>query len=126
MNVTPFKNRELDRNKAVDLYRCLNRKGFVFSLRQNGRVVGHTDDITLANVEFKVNTAGHKRYLREKQRNVHAFARGFVTSSEQMENFRPLLYDLKEGEFKTGPHRSCVKQVSKLQIKDGKIGTSNG
>lgn len=73
-----FKNRKLDVTKPVEMYRCLNRKGFVFSIRQNGLVIGHTSKIVLKNCELIVNQAGKQRSLETHSRNVHAFIKGLI------------------------------------------------
>lgn len=76
--ISSYKNREVDLSKPVEMYRCLNRKGFTFSIRQGGKVVGHTSDITLFNCELVVNKSGKDRCIKSMQRNVHAFVRGTV------------------------------------------------
>jgi len=75
-----FKNRILDSSKKVDVYRCLNRKGFVFSIRQSGFVVAHAENVTIENVNFIINLAGKKRVIKEQQKNVHAFLRGYISN----------------------------------------------
>lgn len=76
MRITRFKNRYPDLSRPVEVYRCLNRKGKVFSIRQDGLVVGHSDNITLQDCEYVVNQAGKTRCITEQSRNVHAFVRG--------------------------------------------------
>jgi len=76
--IYPYKNRKLNLNKPVDFYRCLNRKGYIFSLRQNGLVVGHTDNIILKGCELIINQNGKQRCIKTQSRNVHAFIRGFI------------------------------------------------
>ena len=73
-----YKNRILDTTQKVDFYRCLNRKGYTFSLRQNGKVVAHTNRIILKDCELIVNKAGKERYIKTNSRNVHAFIRGYL------------------------------------------------
>jgi hypothetical protein len=73
-----FKNRKLDVTKPVEMYRCLNRKGFVFSIRQNGLVIGHTSKIVLKNCKLIVNQAGKQRSIETHSRNVHAFIKGLI------------------------------------------------
>ena len=86
MDITNFKNRDVDTSKVVEFYRCLNRKGFVFSIRQEGRVVGHTNSIILKNCTLIVNKSGKRKCLKEKQRNVHAFVRGFIGDIDSVKN----------------------------------------
>ena len=39
--ITPYKSREIDYSTPVKIYRNLNKKGKVYSIQQNGLVVGH-------------------------------------------------------------------------------------
>ena len=76
--IIPYKSREFNINKPVEIYRCLNRHGKVYSIRQNGVVVAHTNSIQLHDCEFVINPSGKKRVFKTKQRNVHAFIKGFI------------------------------------------------
>lgn len=76
----PYKNRNILFDEKVEIYRCLNRKGYVFSIRQNGKVVAHTESIVLKDCDLIVNNAGKKNCIKTKQRNVHAFVKGFITN----------------------------------------------
>lgn len=110
MNIVPFKNREIDLESPVDLYRCLNRKGFVFSLRQNGKVVGHTTKITLKDCEFKVNKSGKDRCISNKTRNVHAFVRGTISNDNPSGLAFVLHYEpYKELGFYYKIHDECIE-----------------
>lgn len=77
--IISFKGRVFNKNKPIDVYRNLNRKGKVYSVRQEGVVVGHATAICISNVEFVVNKSGKERAMKTKTRNVHAFIRGFYT-----------------------------------------------
>ena len=72
--------REYKPTKPVQIYRNLNRRGRVYSIRQNGLVVAHTDKIALRNVEFRVQPAGLAKLRRTKKRNVHAYITGKITN----------------------------------------------
>ena len=57
------------------------RSYFYYNLHQScwsemlrGKVVAHHQAVELFDVEFRVRQAGRKRVLREKRKNVHAFA----------------------------------------------------
>jgi hypothetical protein len=76
--ITPFKKRKINLKKPVLVYRALNRKGRVYSLKQNGLVVGHSTCLMLADAEFIVSKAGQKRARETKQRNVHAYIKGKI------------------------------------------------
>ena len=90
--IKSYKEREIDYSQPVDVYRCLPRKGRVYSIRQNGKVVGHTEVLNLSHVSFVVNEAGKKRAICTKKRNVHAFIRGFIKDSNVMHTLYPLSY----------------------------------
>ncbi len=77
--IQPFKERTLNLEKPVRVYRCLNRKGTIFSVQQGSKVVGHTSNISLDNVDFKINQSGKTKAIKTKQRNVHAFVFGMVS-----------------------------------------------
>lgn len=79
--ITPFKGRTIDTDKPIDVYRNLNRKGKIYSVRQNGLVVAHTTAICIRNAKFVVNQSGKARAIKTKQRNVHAFIRGLFATS---------------------------------------------
>lgn len=87
-----YKDREINFDKPVDVYRCLQKKGRVYSIRQQGKVVGHTEVLNLKDVKFVINAYGKKQAIRTKQRNVHAFVRGYISDSESGHILYPLSY----------------------------------
>lgn len=91
--ISQYKRKLLDLNEPLELYRCLNRKGFIFSVRQKGLVVGHTSDFVLKNCNFIINKK--QRYICTKTRNVHAFIKGYIgTKDDITSNFSFILkYD---------------------------------
>lgn len=78
--LTPFRNRKLTMAKPVKVYRNLHKN--TYSITQEGRVVAHGADFTLRDCSFQVQEAGRQRVLRTKQKNVHAFVKGFIEYSE--------------------------------------------
>ena len=70
---------KIDPNKKIEVYFNLHKK--TWSVRQSGRVVGHTNYIQVKNPQYVVNQKGNERVRREKKKNVHAFVRGYVTES---------------------------------------------
>ena len=50
-----------------------------FSVCERGRVIAHTDHVTLRNAHFVVQRSGYERTVRERVRCVHAWVRGEVT-----------------------------------------------
>lgn len=65
----------------VDVYWNINRRCFSIKSCSTGRVVGYTDAINLVKAQFIVREAGRQRVLREQQKNVHAFVRGYITQA---------------------------------------------
>ena len=52
----------------------------MWSLRQKGLVIGHAMSLCLRDAEMIVGSAGRERVRKEKQKNVHAFISGRLTS----------------------------------------------
>lgn len=77
--LTPYKNRTIDSDKKVKVYRNLNNGKL--SVMQNGLVVAHADSITLLAADFQVNRAGRARVLKEGRKNVHAFVVGYYANN---------------------------------------------
>ena len=48
-------------------------------VRERGRVIAHTEHVTLRNAHFVVQRSGYERTVREKVKSVHAWVRGEVT-----------------------------------------------
>ena len=92
--ITPFRGRTLDYDSPVEMYRCLNRKGYTFSLRQGTLVVGHTDHVMLKHCEFMVKEAGRSRCITSGDRNVHAWIKGYIVTEpvDPMEFKHELVY----------------------------------
>ena len=79
--ITSFKGRTIETECQIEVYRNLNRKGKVYSIKQQGLVVAHTTSICMFASTFVVNQSGKKRAIETKQRNVHAFIRGFYATN---------------------------------------------
>ena len=79
MQIESFQNRKINPNIKVKIYRNLNKKGYVYSIKQNGLVVGYCSFICLKNCRFIVNQKGRDKVLKEKRKNVHAYIDGFLT-----------------------------------------------
>lgn len=66
-----------DPNLPVHVYWNLHAKRW--SVRQRGLVVGHAEFLVLDDVEWRVQPKGRERVLRQKKKNVHAYACGMLT-----------------------------------------------
>jgi len=60
-----------------------------------GRVIAHSDTITLKGVVFKVSEAGRQRVLIEKKKNVHAGVVGYLEAFEYntLSDYRTAYYN---------------------------------
>lgn len=96
-----YKGRGIEIGEPVQAYRCLPRKGKVYSLRQNGLVVAHTTSVILRSCYFRIQQSGRNRALETGRRNVHAYieACGIVNSS-QVDFPVKIVYTIADG-FRT-------------------------
>lgn len=77
--VMPYKNRNIVLNKPVYVYKNLHKA--LYSIKQKGVVVAHAERLCLGEVEFIVNEKLRQKVLRDKQKNVHAYLKGFYETS---------------------------------------------
>ena len=81
----------------VEVYWNLNKN--CFSVRHKGRVIAHTQSIQLRDIKWVVQPGGRARVLRERRKNVHAFARGtlvansFEIPARHDHNYKRIIYD---------------------------------
>lgn len=78
-NIIPYKDRTIDLDKPVEVYKNIHKN--LYSIRQNGKVVGHTNKILLKNCSFIVHQRGREQVVRTKRKMVHAWVKGYVTDS---------------------------------------------
>ena len=75
--------RSINVNKRVRVYRNLHRSGPngepIYSVLQDGLVVGYVDSINLDSVKFLVNPSGRDYVRRTGKKTVHAFVEGYPT-----------------------------------------------
>lgn len=124
--ITPFKERTIDRTKPVKLYRCLNRRGHVYSLKQNGYVVGHTEQIKLIDCVSHVSKSGQSRCRNSKQRNVHAWLEGRLPQFGYLSDFvgREVTYNPYKNDsfvYKDDDNWEPFDSVDVITVKEGKV-----
>lgn len=68
----------------VEVYFNLHKKIWSVRNRKTRKVSFHLKDVLLTNVQFVVSESGRQRVLREKRKNVHAFARGQLESNQPL------------------------------------------
>ncbi len=95
--------RLINYDRKIYIYRNLRKQ--TLSLLQSGLLVGHAEAVILTDVEFRVRESGRQRVLREKQKNVHSFAIGFLEESYEM----PYVWVIDSAEvFNTGTSREVT------------------
>ena len=73
-NIRGFKGREVKKGEYSKCYFNLHKH--LFSMKQSGLVVLHSEGIKLTEVKFTVNEKDRQRVLAEGRKNVHAFVNG--------------------------------------------------
>lgn len=121
--IVPFKNRTFDKTKPVFVYRNLHKKGYSFSVQQNGKVVGHTENIILKDCEFIVNRSGLLAAHLSGQRNVHAKVRGYICDDIMNSFSFDLFYHLESGNFFSSLNgtRIIINKASRFYIDNKKV-----
>lgn len=69
----------------VQVYKNLHRHAYSIraaSGASKGLVIAHARSVLLFDVRFHVSEAGRQRVLRDKARNVHAWAEGFLLAMD--------------------------------------------
>lgn len=82
-NITLYKERTINYDKQVQIYRNLSNKDFLWSIRQNGKIVGHSNAISLTVGIFHVNHGIQQKVRETKRKRVHAWVRGFLEKSSR-------------------------------------------
>ncbi len=118
-------NDTLQDGDRVEVYRNLHKN--CFSIRKNGRVVDYRADdetLTLVDVKFAVQPAGHAKVIRERKKNVHAFIRGTVSfrspvAYQEVASYNPYRGDTFFTSF--GGRQTPIHTARRLTLSDGKV-----
>lgn len=70
---------EIDESRKVFIYKNLHKN--CWSLKQDGLVKAHVDDLSLFDCSFRVNAKGRAKVLEEQRKNVHAGISGYIDLS---------------------------------------------
>jgi hypothetical protein len=84
------------KKQALQVYRNVNkgRDQYTYSMKDKGKVVGHTQDLLLQDVSFRVSQKGKDRVRSEKRKNVHAYVKGEPISKKMKgKKFTRITYD---------------------------------
>ena len=77
----------IDESRSVEVYRNLHRN--CYSVKQDGLVKAHADELTLDNCTFHVNASGRERVRKTKRKEVHAWIRGFLSPNQGLHLLAP-------------------------------------
>ena len=103
----------------VAVYFNLHKKTFSVKALEGankGRVVFHSDNVTLTDAIFKVSEAGRQRVLQEKRKNVHAYVIGQLQSLDDVRvvgekiTYNPYLYNT----FVTSFNKTAVTNAKEV------------
>lgn len=126
---TPFKGRKLDVSSCVYVYRCLNRKGIIYSIKQKGYVVGHVDattqNLTLENCDFIINKSGKERACKTHVRNVYAYIKGNITHNFLRQKYDGVLtynpFDDQVVSFVDAEDNKPISNARTISLRKGKV-----
>ena len=92
-----IRHQSFDITKPVYVYRNLTKK--CWSIKQNGLVVAHAkEQLTMRDVSFKVNENGRQKVLETKQKNVHAYIKGYLLNESTITFVNKAYYN---------PYKTC-------------------
>lgn len=79
--VYSFKGRTINLDKPIKVYRNLHKEGIWYSIKQGNLIVAHATKLCMGDCDFIVNEKGRRRVLKERRKNVHAYIKGYYTTS---------------------------------------------
>lgn len=78
-------------DKPFHIYK--NSRKNMFSIRQNGKVIGHSKQLFLRDCTFVVNQSGRQKVLDTKVKNVHAYIKGTIILDPNVSNWTQVKYN---------------------------------
>lgn len=87
--------------KRVEVYWNIPKQCYsVRSLEgeSKGRVISHSNSLSISDATFAVQPAGRRRVLIERTKNVHAFVRGHSGQVTDMDSREPVEFDRYENQ----------------------------
>ena len=87
---------EIDYSKKVFVYKNLHKD--CWSIKQDGLVKAHTEEVRMWDCAFQVNAKGRQKVLDEQRKNVHAGIKGYIDNDQQVPSgvevtYNPYKYD---------------------------------
>lgn len=105
-----------DKSKPVWVYRNLRKN--CWSIMQNGLVINSKTTLCLKDVKFVVRPAGRARVLKEKRKNVHAFAVGFISKSSKKKFKNRISYNPYTAPFFKNATGAKISFSDEIQFKE--------
>lgn len=104
--------------KRVKVYWNIRKK--CFSVQHKGKVVAHLQTVFLKDVVFHVNVSGREKVLRDKAKNVHAYAIGVFTTPEDcaslMDGSNPVWISYNPYRFPWFYVKATQERVDKVSV----------
>jgi len=87
---------KIDYSKKVFVYKNLHKD--CWSIKQDGLVKAHTEEVRMWDCAFQVNAKGRQKVLDEQRKNVHAGIKGYIDNDQQVPSgvevtYNPYKYD---------------------------------
>ena len=76
---------QLSGSRKVEVYRNYRRRCWSVRSNKTGKVIDHVSQVVLKDCELVVRKSGRDRVLREGVKNVHAFVKGVMVTSDEFE-----------------------------------------
>lgn len=92
----------MDYGKKTYVYWNLHK--LTFSIMQNQKVVGHSNQLYLSDVEFRVREGGRQKVLKDRVKNVHAFVVGRIFFCPEADSY-PMNDPIDEEKLGMWTHR---------------------
>lgn len=86
----------------VEVYRNLHKSTWSIRNARTRRVQEHLDQLELVNCTFVVYESGRQRVIHEQRKNVHAFVRGEMVTSDSKERSKTAPKRLRYNPYKCG------------------------
>lgn len=117
-NIIPFKNRVIDYEKPVRVFRNLNKSGRWYSIRQKNKTVAHTNNLLLGDCTLVVNEKTRERVRKTKKKEVHAFVQGYISYAQDLTkmNFKLEYNPFTNDNFILTLEGSLISHCNKIKL----------
>lgn len=85
--ITPFRDRQLEINQRVEVYRNLNSGLFSIRDAKSKLVLAHGSHFVITNPKEKISESGRQRVIAKGVKNVHAFISGVYLGEQKQYDY---------------------------------------